>query len=154
MRTEDRPVNYFMIGVISVIIVIILVAAWGNAKASARAAATEEARLAAMSPEETKEYLEGKAKFAAYEKRMAIEREAEQSARWVHGPVNSQLICPHCQTKGKVRTKEIERKAGVSGGKATAAILTGGLSMLATGLSRKEQLTQAYCCNCRSIWAF
>jgi hypothetical protein len=45
-------------------------------------------------------------------------------------------------------------KAGISGGKATGAILTGGLSLLATGLSRKHAATEANCGNCGSRWTF
>jgi hypothetical protein len=65
-----------------------------------------------------------------------------------------QMICPHCQTKGSVKTKEIERKVGISGGKATGAILTGGFSLLVTGLSRKESCTQADCGNCGATWVY
>jgi len=71
-----------------------------------------------------------------------------------YGPVNPALLCPHCQTKGKVRTKTVNAKAGISGGKATAALLTGGVSILATGLSRNESVTQAHCDNCGSDWRF
>jgi hypothetical protein len=53
-----------------------------------------------------------------------------------------------------VRTKAIKKKAGVSGGKAAAAVLTGGISVLATGLSRKEAMTQAHCDGCNSTWTF
>jgi hypothetical protein len=70
------------------------------------------------------------------------------------GEINAMLICPHCQNKGKVRTKKVNRKKGISGGKTTGAILTGGLSILATGLSRKEAATQAHCGNCNSTWEF
>jgi len=70
------------------------------------------------------------------------------------GPIKSKLLCPHCQTTGQVRTKPIEQKKGVSGGKATAAVLTGGVSLLATGLSRTEAHTQAHCMNCESTWVF
>ena len=34
------------------------------------------------------------------------------------------------------------------------AISTGGISMLATGLSRKEAATEAHCRNCQSTWQF
>jgi hypothetical protein len=68
--------------------------------------------------------------------------------------VNEALICPHCQTKGKVSTISVMEKTGISGGKATAAVLTGGLSVLATGLSRKEKATQAHCSNCGSTWVY
>ena len=72
----------------------------------------------------------------------------------VHGKVNPHMHCAHCNTDGKVRTKSIKGKKGVSGGKATAAIFTGGLSLLAVGLSRKEAATQAYCANCKNSWTF
>lgn len=69
-------------------------------------------------------------------------------------PANSSMICPHCQSKGTVHTRQAKQKRGVSGGKATAAVLTGGLSVLATGLSRKERVTEARCTNCGSTWYF
>jgi len=64
------------------------------------------------------------------------------------------LICPHCQIQGYVTTSPIKVKAGVSGGKATAAVLTGGLSLFAVGLSRKQAVTSAYCSHCVSTWTF
>ena len=70
------------------------------------------------------------------------------------GPVFPMLICPHCQTKGQVRTIHVKRKKGISGAKATGAVLTMGFSMLATGLSRKEDMTHATCGNCGSVWDF
>lgn len=66
----------------------------------------------------------------------------------------SQIFCPHCQTRGHVTTRQIKRKKGISGAKATAAILTGGLTILGTGLSRKEHTTEATCSNCGSTWHF
>jgi hypothetical protein len=71
-----------------------------------------------------------------------------------YGAVNSQIICTHCQIKGMVRTMPVQRKAGISGTKASAAVLTGGMSVLATGLSRKTTVTQAHCDNCGSTWSF
>ncbi|MGB8888512.1 MAG: hypothetical protein WCC87_17420 [Candidatus Korobacteraceae bacterium] len=82
--------------------------------------------------------------LAAYNYRMQL----------AHGPLNPALVCPHCQSKGVVRVKPVTQKMGVSGGKATAALLTGGVSMLATGLSRKQKFTQAHCQNCNSTWMF
>lgn len=67
---------------------------------------------------------------------------------------NSQMICPHCQTKGSVITQKTKVKRGISGGKATGALLTGGASLLATGLSRKQKATQARCVNCGAEWLF
>lgn len=77
---------------------------------------------------------------------------AHREQAW--GPINERLVCPHCQSRGGVRTKLVQKKAGISGGKATAAILTAGVSMLATGLSRKETVTSARCDTCSSAWDF
>jgi transcription elongation factor Elf1 len=65
---------------------------------------------------------------------------------------SSQLVCPHCQTKGSVTTAQVKVKKGISGGKATAAVMTVGFSVVATGLSRKEKLTQLTCSNCGMSW--
>jgi transcription elongation factor Elf1 len=65
-----------------------------------------------------------------------------------------EIICPLCQHKGKVTTRRVKRKRGISGGKATAACLTLGWSMLATGLARKEEATEARCGNCKQQWDF
>jgi len=94
--------------------------------------AMESSKRSKMTPDQLKDY--------------------EDGLTW--GPVSQAYICPHCQTKGFVRTKAVTRKKGISGAKATGAILTAGVSMLATGLSRKEGLTQAHCGNCNSTWDF
>jgi hypothetical protein len=64
------------------------------------------------------------------------------------------MICPHCQKQGCVATYRIKRKTGISGAKATGAILTGEISIIATGLSRKEAATQAHRSNCGADWMF
>lgn len=69
-----------------------------------------------------------------------------------YGKLNAALICPHCQTKGRVRTKWVDEAAGISGPKAIGAAATGGLSLLVTGISRKRQVTRAHCGNCTSTW--
>ena len=51
------------------------------------------------------------------------------------------IVCPHCQTAGQVSTMRVKLKKGISGGKATAAVFTGGLSLLGTGLSRRSWST-------------
>lgn len=69
--------------------------------------------------------------------------------------LNIKLVCPHCQTAGFCSTIPITVKQGISGGKATAALLTGGLSVLATGLSRAPAtMTKVICSNCKSTWQF
>ncbi len=71
-----------------------------------------------------------------------------------HGKVNPKMVCPHCGTRGTVHAQPKKVKTGVSGGKATAALLTGGISLLAVGLSRRQQVTEAWCGNCDSMWHF
>ena len=80
----------------------------------------------------------------------AFERVLDRS----RGPINAQLVCSHCGEQGHVRTKRATVKTGISGAKATGALLTGGVSVLATGLSRKQKVTQAYCGHCESEWSF
>lgn len=65
----------------------------------------------------------------------------------------AKLVCPHCQTAGGVTKREVTQKKGISGGKATGAVLTGGASVLATGLSRKEGASLLSCSNCGMEWA-
>jgi hypothetical protein len=69
-------------------------------------------------------------------------------------PINPQIICPHCQTRGRVRTANEIQKMGISGAKATKAILTSGVSLLFVGLARKQATTRATCGHCGSSWHF
>jgi hypothetical protein len=62
------------------------------------------------------------------------------------------LICPHCQTKGRINRSLDTAKGPISGGKATGAILTGGVSLLFTGLSRKSVVTRNHCGACNTTW--
>lgn len=99
----------------------------------------EQEALSKMSQEERDAYF-------------AKKRNAAAVRTW--GSLNPNMICPHCQTRGRVRTASVKLKRGISGGKATAAVLTGGVSILATGLSRKEATTRAHCDKCSSTWHF
>lgn len=67
-------------------------------------------------------------------------------------PINPHMVCPHCQTRGFIVTTQVKVKGGISGGKATGALLTGGLSLLGTGLSRKNLVTKATCGQCKMQW--
>ena len=69
-----------------------------------------------------------------------------------HTERDAQIVCPHCQTKGQVRTSPTRQKRGISGGKAVGAVATLGVSMLATGLSRKQWYTKMRCQNCGTEW--
>lgn len=71
-----------------------------------------------------------------------------------HGSLSEKMVCAHCNTSGMVHTKKTEKAMGVSGGKATGALLTVGLSLLLVGLSRKEKFTRAFCANCGAEWTF
>ena len=52
---------------------------------------------------------------------------------------DEQIVCQHCQTKGKVVTEMARVKVGISGGKATAAVLTGGWSLLGPDWRRRKR---------------
>ena len=99
----------------------------------------EEKHVSAMTPEDRAKYQDERAAF--WKDREA--RHREEQAALEHGMINPHFICPHCQTKGSVRSKAVRHKTGISGGKATAALLTLGTSVVATGLSRKENRTKA-----------
>jgi hypothetical protein len=77
---------------------------------------------------------------------------SEKARLAASGPVNPMLNCPYCGTTGQVHARTLRMKAGVSGGKATGAVLTGGLSLLATGLSRTQDRTQMRCFACGTGW--
>lgn len=62
------------------------------------------------------------------------------------------LRCPHCGAVGRIKKKAVKTKQGISGGKATGAVLTAGFSVLATGLSRKQTVTEMKCRACKMVW--
>lgn len=124
---------------VSICLVGIVVAAYFNNK-------FEKEKVDAMTMEERSAYLE--------EKRRRQQASNATAVTLQHGPLSPQMVCPHCQVKGHIRTKAVTQKKGISGGKATAALLTAGVSVLATGLSRKEGATEAFCENCKATWHF
>jgi DNA-directed RNA polymerase subunit RPC12/RpoP len=65
---------------------------------------------------------------------------------------DAQIVCPYCQKRGSVRTEAARMKSGISGGKATGAVMTGGVSMLFYGLSRKQSGRSAKCSHCGMSW--
>ncbi|MCL7421609.1 MAG: hypothetical protein M8364_11970 [Methylobacter sp.] len=79
---------------------------------------------------------------------------SENSQITIYGHLNESMICPHCNKKGQISTQTVTNKKGISGGKATAALITSGWSLLVTGLSREEKQTQAHCMNCNNTWTF
>jgi hypothetical protein len=51
-----------------------------------------------------------------------------------------------------VEVRKGKKKKGISGAKATAAVLTAGISILATGLAKKDKGMNAKCLNCGMSW--
>jgi len=114
-----------------------------------------------LSPEEKAALESARAELIARERAESEARREEariksQDAKdfAAYGPINPVMVCPHCQTKGFIRTKRIEKKGGVSGTKAAGAVLTGGLSVVVTGLSSVDTLTQSHCDHCSNTWVF
>lgn len=62
------------------------------------------------------------------------------------------IVCQFCHQAGGVRVRLVQRKQGISGGKATGAVVTGGISLFATGLSRKQQMRHLTCSSCHMEW--
>ncbi len=65
---------------------------------------------------------------------------------------NTELVCPYCQRRGDVFIQYLRLKNGISGGKVLGGLLTGGVSLLATGISRKDVFKQFHCDNCDQYW--
>jgi uncharacterized membrane protein YhaH (DUF805 family) len=59
------------------------------------------------------------------------------------------IICPFCQTKGTVTTKN---KQDTSGLKMTGAFFTFGLSTMVTGLNKHQTRIEARCSQCKTTW--
>lgn len=72
----------------------------------------------------------------------------QNAKRWAATPPDPNIVCQHCGTRGVVKVRRVNQRKGISGAKATGAVLTGGLSTAATGLSRKETVTEMTCTKC------
>lgn len=90
-------------------------------------------------------------KFATQQTNAKTKR-AELSARRHAKRPDTQIVCPHCNVAGNVKTKQIKTKVGISGTKAATAVVTMGISVLGTGLAQKKILTEAKCDNCNITW--
>jgi DNA-directed RNA polymerase subunit RPC12/RpoP len=62
------------------------------------------------------------------------------------------IVCPYCGTSGSVTTRDIKVEHVVSGGKTSGAVLTGGISLPAVGLSRRQKGRQHTCGSCGLRW--
>ncbi len=93
--------------------------------------------------------------FAAFALPGELNRHKMQVHRDLQAPTgDAAVICPHCGKRGRVTTRIVKAKKGISGGKATAAVFTAGVSLLGTGLSRKERVTEARCGQCGQVWHY
>lgn len=77
----------------------------------------------------------------------------KQAAADRKASLDAQIKCPHCEVRGSVTTSQVKKKRGISGGKVTGALMTGGVSLLATGLASKHKYNQYGCRNCGQVWA-
>ena len=75
----------------------------------------------------------------------ASEMNAEDRSNYLFGPINDMLICPHCQTKGRVHVKQMS-KIVTSIGK------VGGVLKTDTTSSTTTIATQHHCDQCTSTW--
>lgn len=64
-----------------------------------------------------------KQKYLEEKRNRIAEAKANQE---MYGSINAAMMCPHCQAKGQIRTKNITQKKGISGGKVVASVFTGG----------------------------
>lgn len=91
----------------------------------------------------------GIAGFFIYKTQFSPEAKQEAMTR---AEAQKLIICNYCQQSGGVTVRNIQQKQGVSGGKATSALLTGGVSLFAVGLSKKGMVNELTCSNCRMTW--
>lgn len=63
------------------------------------------------------------------------------------------VLCPFCRTNPpNVTSKVVTVKGRISPGKLSGALLTGGTSLLATGLAHKENRRVYTCLHCEKRW--
>jgi len=64
---------------------------------------------------------------------------------YLYGPINEHLICPHCQTKGLVHAKEVQRTTTFTG-------TAGGILKAKTKSATTRVVGQHHCEQCASTW--
>lgn len=69
----------------------------------------------------------------------------EDRNNYFFGPINANLICPHCQTKGMVHVKQVARVATSTG-------KVGGILKTDTKSTITTVVTQHHCDQCSSTW--
>lgn len=66
-------------------------------------------------------------------------------SNYLFGPINDNLICPHCQTKSAVHVKRVARVATSTG-------KVGGILKANTKSTVTTVVTQHHCDQCNSTW--
>ena len=69
----------------------------------------------------------------------------EDRSNYLFGPINANLICPHCQTKSLVHVKQVSRVATSTG-------QVGGILKADTKSTITTVATQHHCDQCSSTW--
>ena len=69
----------------------------------------------------------------------------EDRSNYLFGPINANLICPHCQTKSLVHVKQVSRVATSTG-------QVGGILKADTKSTIITVVTQHHCDQCSSTW--
>lgn len=105
---------------------------WGSLSDSA-----EKKSIEKMPESERNSYLRIKAA-----EREALNKMRENSmAMERYGAINANLICPHCQTKGKVRSKSVEE-----------ITKTKVVPVIGNNIKSRRRVTQIHCDNCDITW--
>ena len=69
----------------------------------------------------------------------------DERLNYMFGAVNVRLVCPHCQTTGKVRGKNVARQIVSTG-------TVGGILKTNTKSTAVKVVTQHHCDQCGSTW--
>lgn len=85
-------------------------------------------------------------------RKKATEEKERQKQKQEERERQLKIVCPHCHESGFVTAERVKLKKGISGGKATGALITAGWSVLFTGLSREEDARKLTCSNCGTEW--
>jgi hypothetical protein len=95
----------------------------------------EQKKLAMMTPEVKRSYL----KQIEIDRQRYEEERKKQDHEFLYGKINPVMICPHCQTKGKVRTTRREKQSELS-------------SIVISLKKHSVTVTQVHCDNCNNTW--
>lgn len=67
-------------------------------------------------------------------------------------PNNSEIICPHCQVKGKVTATPFKKKGRLTATRLLGTAVTLGGSTVVTGVRKGSRAYKMSCGNCGMRW--